>query len=136
MLFRSRLWGAYTPPLPRSIPLIPFVPFLRIPLAPRKSLAGFLAGSLTGAAIAVGFWGVMYPVRDNSLTFQLPPETVAVAEEVLPEVVANAVKQGLEWISAVDLPLGRWVGLTTLGVASGLISGVAEALGASFCAVS
>ena len=78
----------------------------------------------------------MYPVRDNSLTFQLPPETVAVAEEVLPEVVANAVKQGLEWISAVDLPLGRWVGLTTLGVASGLISGVAEALGASFCAVS
>ncbi|KAI0752964.1 hypothetical protein C8Q80DRAFT_1097757 [Daedaleopsis nitida] len=124
----GRLWGAYTPPLPRSIPLIPFVPFFRLPLAPRKSLAGFLAGSFTGAAIAVGFWGFCYPVRDNLLTFQIPSETLAVAEEVLPDAVADIVKQGVEWVSAVDLPLGRWVGLTTLGVVSGLISGVAEAL--------
>ena len=44
---------------------------------------------------------------------------------------ADVVKSGVEWISSVDLPLGRWAGLTTLGVFGGLISGVAEALGAS-----
>ncbi|KAI0799995.1 hypothetical protein C8Q74DRAFT_1444007 [Fomes fomentarius] len=127
----GRLWGAYTPPLPRSIPIIPFIPFLRLPLAPRKSLAGFLASAFTGAAIAVGFWGLFYPVRDNLLTFRLPePETLALVEEVLPlpAVVKDVVAQGVEWVSAVDLPLGRWAGLTTLGVVSGVISGVAEAL--------
>ena len=126
----GRLWGAYTPPLPRSIPLIPFVPFLRLPLAPRKSLAGFLAGAFTGAAIAVGFWGFCYPVRDALLTFRLPAETVTVVEEVLPDAAAEIVKRGVEWVSSVQVPVGRWVGLTTLGVVSGLISGVAEALGA------
>lgn len=130
----GRLWGAYTPPLPRSIPIIPLIPFLRLPLAPRKSFAGFLASAFTGAVIAVGFWGFFYPVRDNLLTFRLPePETLALVEEVLPlpEVVKDAVAQGVKWVSAVDLPLGRWAGLTTLGVVSGVISGVAEALGTS-----
>ena len=93
-------------------------------------MAGFIAGSLTGAAIAVGFWGIFYPVRDAQLTFHLPVETVALAKETLPHVAAEAVKQSAQWITAVDLPIGKWLGLTTLGVVSGLISGVAEALGA------
>ncbi|KAI0923066.1 hypothetical protein AcV5_009890 [Taiwanofungus camphoratus] len=52
----GRLWGSLTPPLPRRIPI------LNIPLAPRKSLAGFLAASVTGACIAVGFWGWLVPL--------------------------------------------------------------------------
>ena len=128
----GRLWGAYTPPLPRSIPLVPFIPFLRLPLAPRKSLAGFIAGSLTGAAIAVGFWGLYYPVRDAELTFRLPMETIALVQDALPDAAAEVVERGVEWVQSVGAPLGRWVGLATLGVVSGLISGTAEALGTSF----
>ncbi|KAJ3492036.1 hypothetical protein NLI96_g330 [Meripilus lineatus] len=47
----GRMFGRYTPPLPRRVPI------LGIPFAPRKSLAGFIAGSLAGAAVAAGFWG-------------------------------------------------------------------------------
>ena len=118
--------------LPRSLPLIPYVPFFRLPLAPRKSFAGFIAGSATGAAIAIGFWGFCYPVRDAQLAFHLPtPETLAVVSDVIPEGVSYALEASVEWLRNVDLPLGRWIGLTTLGVVSGLISGTAEALGTS-----
>lgn len=34
---------------------------LPLPLAPRKSVAGFAAATLTGAAIAIGFWGWVVP---------------------------------------------------------------------------
>ncbi|KAI9633659.1 uncharacterized protein MKK02DRAFT_28450 [Dioszegia hungarica] len=47
----GRLWGRYTPPLPAHLPLVPAIRF-----APRKSLAGFLAATITGAAICTGFW--------------------------------------------------------------------------------
>ncbi|GMK54889.1 hypothetical protein CspeluHIS016_0114750 [Cutaneotrichosporon spelunceum] len=47
----GRLWGRYTPPLPPHFPGIKFLPF-----APRKSLAGFLAASVTGFLIGFGFW--------------------------------------------------------------------------------
>ncbi|EJF59713.1 hypothetical protein BD309DRAFT_869770 [Dichomitus squalens] len=125
----GRLWGTYTPPLPRSLPLIPYAPFFRLPLAPRKSLAGFLAGSITGAAIAVGFWGFWYPVRDAQLVFHLPtPETLAAVNDLMPEAAAHALQESVQWLQNVDIPLGRWIGLTTLGVVSGLISGTAEAL--------
>ncbi|PIL29398.1 hypothetical protein GSI_09450 [Ganoderma sinense ZZ0214-1] len=125
----GRLWGAYTPPLPRSLPLIPYVPFFRLPLAPRKSFAGFLAGSITGAAIAVGFWGFFYPVRDAQLLIQFPStDTLAAAYNVLPDAAAVAVKQGVRWMQNLAIPVGKWAGLTLLGVVSGLISGTAEAL--------
>ena len=126
----GRLWGAYTPPLPRSLPLIPYLPFFRLPLAPRKSLAGFLAGSITGAAIAVGFWGFFYPVRDAQLLIQLPStDALAAVYDVLPEAAAVAVKHGVRWMQSLTVPVGKWAGLTLLGVVSGLISGTAEALG-------
>ena len=127
----GRLWGAYTPPLPRSLPLIPYLPFFRLPLAPRKSLAGFLAGSITGAVIAVGFWGFCYPVRDAQLVIQLPSsDALATVYDMLPEAVAAAAKHGIHWIQRLAVPVGKWAGLTMLGVVSGLISGTAEALGA------
>lgn len=47
----GRLWGRYTPPLPAHVPGIKFLPF-----APRKSLAGFLAATVTGILICLGFW--------------------------------------------------------------------------------
>lgn len=90
----GRLWGRYTPPLPRTLPI------LRLPLAPRKSLAGFLAGSLTGGAIAAGFWGWFAP-------------TVRAAE-LGP--------------SSFPAEIRRWICLGIVGTVSGLVSGVAEAL--------
>src|ERR1700679_9148 len=50
----GRLWGKKTRALPRS--------FLGLPFAPRKSLAGFVAASLTGALTAVTFWGWFAPL--------------------------------------------------------------------------
>jgi len=47
----GRLWGKYTPPLPAHFPLIPAIKF-----APRKSLAGFLAATVTGFLICMSFW--------------------------------------------------------------------------------
>ncbi|OCF34455.1 hypothetical protein I317_03492 [Kwoniella heveanensis CBS 569] len=47
----GRLWGRYTPPLPAHFPGIKLLPF-----APRKSLAGFLAATVTGFFIGIGFW--------------------------------------------------------------------------------
>ncbi|KAI1790014.1 hypothetical protein LXA43DRAFT_973862 [Ganoderma leucocontextum] len=125
----GRLWGAYTPPLPPSLPLIPYLPFFRLPLAPRKSLAGFLAGSITGAAIAVGFWGFCYPVRDAQLLIQFPStDALAAVYDLLPEATAVVVKHSVHWMQNLDVPVGKWAGLTMLGVVSGVISGTAEAL--------
>ncbi|GFZ48309.1 DAG kinase 1 [Saitozyma sp. JCM 24511] len=47
----GRLWGRYTPPLPPHVPGIKLLKF-----APRKSLAGFLAATVTGSLICLGFW--------------------------------------------------------------------------------
>ncbi|KAI0824472.1 hypothetical protein BC628DRAFT_1322346 [Trametes gibbosa] len=124
----GRLLGSYTAPLPRAIPLIPFVPFLRLPLAPRKSLAGFIAGSITGAAIGLGFWGWISQERDAQLDFHLPAGLLGAVEETLPEKLAEIVKHGVESVRASELPIGRWIGLGTLGTVCGIVSGVAEAL--------
>ncbi|WVQ85776.1 hypothetical protein IAT38_007943 [Cryptococcus sp. DSM 104549] len=47
----GRLWGRYTPPLPAHVPGIKALRF-----APRKSLAGFLAASITSFLICITFW--------------------------------------------------------------------------------
>ncbi|ORX41212.1 hypothetical protein BD324DRAFT_575234 [Kockovaella imperatae] len=47
----GRLWGKYTPPLPSHFPGVQQLRF-----APRKSLAGFLAATVTGILICLGFW--------------------------------------------------------------------------------
>ncbi|KAH0831050.1 hypothetical protein J3R83DRAFT_13561 [Lanmaoa asiatica] len=58
----GRLYGSRTPPLPKRL-------FGIFPLAPRKSLAGFTAATLTGAAIATGFWALLAPAREHGLTW-------------------------------------------------------------------
>ncbi|WWC72339.1 uncharacterized protein I206_106301 [Kwoniella pini CBS 10737] len=47
----GRLWGKYTKPLPANVPGVKALKF-----APRKSLAGFLAASVTGFLIGITFW--------------------------------------------------------------------------------
>ena len=99
----GRLWGRYTPPLPRRLPL------LGLPLAARKSVAGFIAASVTGGLIAVGFWGWVAPLRSYA------------------NDVSWTWDQGLS--GTTSAMFGGWFGLGLIGVASALISGVAEALG-------
>ncbi|OJT04248.1 CTP-dependent diacylglycerol kinase 1 [Trametes pubescens] len=119
----GRMFGAYTPPLPRKLPL------LRLPLAPRKSLAGFLAGAATGAAIAVGFWGWFAPdARAAQLAFYLPAGTLNTALAALPAQLAEIGTKAVDAVQATGVPVGRWLGLGTLGAVCGLISGTAEAL--------
>ena len=105
----GRLWGSLTPPLPRTL--------LGLPLAHRKSLAGFLAGSLTGALIVAGFWGWISPLGADRAMWTL-------TNGPLDAVADNAT-------GALKLLTG-WTGLGLVSLAGGLISGVAEALGASF----
>ena len=47
----GRLWGRHTKPLPAHFPGI-----RALRIAPRKSLAGFLAATVTGICICLGFW--------------------------------------------------------------------------------
>ena len=98
----GRLWGRLTPPLPRRLPV------LQLPLAPRKSVAGFIAGSLTGAIIVAGFWGFL------GLSGNIDPMWT--------------FEQGVASEPGTS-SFGGWLGLGLISVVSGLVSGVAEALG-------
>ena len=97
----GRLWGRYTPPLPRRLPI------LGLPFAQRKSVAGFLAGSLTGALIAVGFWGWLGPLGN-----------------------ADPIWSWEGGVADTGV-LAGWAGISIVGLVTGLVSGVSEALGAS-----
>ncbi|EDR03401.1 uncharacterized protein LACBIDRAFT_307204 [Laccaria bicolor S238N-H82] len=55
----DHLYGFNTCKLPTHLPI------LRLPLTPRKSLAGFIAASITGALIAVSFWSVVASFRNG-----------------------------------------------------------------------
>ncbi|KAH9912034.1 uncharacterized protein B0H18DRAFT_891002 [Fomitopsis serialis] len=100
----GRLFGARTPKLPARLPL------LRLPLAPRKSVAGFIAAVVTGAAIAIGFWGWVVPQVGEPSSWQWP---VVAPTTGNPSILGAA---------------GAWLGLGVLGVVAGLISGITEAL--------
>lgn len=97
----GRLCRGYTPALPSRLPI------LRLPLAPRKSVAGFIAASVTGACIAVAFWGWIAPVRED------------------PADVTWWWNTGVK--STGHGPTG-WLGLTVIGAVTGIVSGIAEAL--------
>ena len=105
----GRLYGAYTPKLPARLPI------LRLPLAPRKSLAGFLAATLTGATIAFAFWGFAAPLRAGGAQLTWSWD--------------DGVRQVLNDGVTKNLGAGGATGLLTIAVVSGLVSGIAEALG-------
>ncbi|KAF8874858.1 hypothetical protein BD779DRAFT_1565442 [Infundibulicybe gibba] len=96
----GRLCSSFSPALPARLPL------LRLPLAPRKSLAGFLAAAVTGAGVAVGLWGWVFPVLAH------------------PRVYAAWTWDGVSPHGG----LAGWGGLAVLGAVAGLVSAVVEAL--------
>lgn len=112
----GRLYGSRTRPLP------PRTPVLRLPLAPRKSLAGFIAAAITGAVIAFGFWGLVAPVR-NDLTWTW--NNGVLASPSAPASVLPAL--GITGSGLAGA--GGFLGLGVISIVAGFVSGVAEALG-------
>lgn len=101
--FFGRMYGARTPPLPRSLP-IPFTKrSISLPFAKRKSLAGFIAAAVTGCLIGVSFWGWIAPLGATTPSWTWQNEH--------------------GWMSCARLAM--------VGIASGLVAGVAESLGTS-----
>jgi len=100
----GRMYGSRTPKLPTSsIPLpVPFLPPSRWPrlgFARRKSTAGFLASTMTGAIIIASFWGYFAHMRT------VPPAV------------------------SLDCSGDRWpLGLMGLSMLGGVASGVLEAI--------
>jgi len=76
-------------------------------------VAGFLAATLTGMIATVGFWGWIAPVRLGGTQLSW--------DFVRGVTVNGATREG-----AV---LRGWIGLSVIGIVSGLVSGVTEALG-------
>jgi CDP-diglyceride synthetase len=120
----GRLWGRYTPPLPSRVPI------LGLPLAPRKSLAGFLAASITGAAIVFSLWSWLVPaVGGAEPTWDWTRGVSGPGVDHSP--IGQSVKAVLRDAGFSGLPTGGWVGLAVISIVSGLVTGIAEALGAS-----
>lgn len=118
----GRMFGSVTPRLPSRLP------FVRLPLAPRKSLAGFVAACVTGTLIAIGFWKWIAPLRHDTQDISWTWDN-----GVSPALVSPAVKDWCQGLLGGACSLGNvtsgWVGLGLIGVMAGLVSGVAEALG-------
>ena len=110
----GRLWGKKTRALPRSL--------LGLPFAPRKSLAGFIAASLTGTLTAVAFWGWFAPSVNRPELSWTWVEGFSVSSATDDQILDNIKGRG-------SLNFGGWVGLGIIGGFAGLVSGVAEALG-------
>jgi diacylglycerol kinase (CTP) len=120
----GRLWGRYTPPLPSRVPI------LGLPLAPRKSLAGFLAASITGAAIVFSLWSWLIPAVGGAEPAWDWTRGVS-GPGVDHSSLGQSVKAVLRDAGFSGLPTGGWVGLGVISIISGLVTGIAEALGAS-----
>ncbi|KZP16741.1 hypothetical protein FIBSPDRAFT_748263 [Athelia psychrophila] len=110
----GRLYGPHTPALP------PQTPVLRLPLAQRKSSAGFFAACVTGALIVVTFYKYIGPLRPHDLTWTFERGVIS-SPSPLPALSSLFPSWG-------GIHTGGWPGLALLAVVTGLVSGVAEAL--------
>lgn len=110
----GRLWGKRTRALPRHL--------LGLPFAPRKSLAGFVAASLTGALTAVTFWGWFAPLVNRPEVSWTWLDGFSVSSAARDQIFDSVKGRGSH-------RFGGWLGLGIIGIFAGLVSGVAEALG-------
>lgn len=124
----GRLWGRYTPALPKRL--------FGLPLAPRKSLAGFLAASITGGLTAVVFWSYLAPMAMNpEVTWTWNQGIVGYGLSPAGDVVGEAVKAGMQKLGVESVHTGGIVGISLIGAVAALVSGVAEAIGAFFAPI-
>lgn len=136
----GRLWGRYTPPLPRRIP------YIGLRFAPRKSTAGYSAAFVTGGIITTVFLAnhATRNVLATSIPSVHPPfpswEQLKSSQlEALWPVVqsytnfnnvpAENLPSSWGWTQRVG---GGWPGLVVLGLWSGFVTAVSEALGTLF----
>lgn len=107
------------------------MPIIGLPLAPRKSLAGFLAASITGAAIVFSFWSWVLPaIGGVEPAWNWAHGVSGPGVDYGP--MGQSVKAVLRDAGFSGLPTGGWVGLAVVSVVSGLVTGIAEALGAFY----
>ncbi|KAI0061187.1 hypothetical protein BV25DRAFT_1827062 [Artomyces pyxidatus] len=117
----GRAWGSLTPPLPARTPI------LGLPLAPRKSLAGFLAATITGACIVFSFWSWLAPAVGDPLP-SWDWETGVAGEAIDTSVVGAAVRGWLREAGFQGVNNGGLIGLAIISTVAGLLTGVSEAL--------
>lgn len=110
----GRLWGKKTRALPRT--------FLGLPFAPRKSLAGFIAASVTGALTAVAFWGWFAPLVNRPEVSWTWVDGFSLSPAAKGYILDGVDPRG-------SFNFDGWTGLGIIGVFAGIVSGVAEALG-------
>lgn len=110
----GRLWGTHTPPLPSHFPGVKSLRF-----APRKSLAGFLAATVTGIVICIGFWwggsNARWSILDQHAGWGLGSTAVVVG---LGGAVAEALDLGLDDNLTLPILSGAiiwiWLGMTNI----------------------
>ncbi|ETW77212.1 hypothetical protein HETIRDRAFT_446249 [Heterobasidion irregulare TC 32-1] len=116
----GRLWGRHTPPLPAHI--------LGLPLAPRKSLAGFLAAALTGAGICAAFYAHLGSDAVRAGASWDFVRGVA-AQGVDGSAVGGAVRAWLRERAGFEgVAVGGWAGLAMISIVTGVVAALAEAL--------
>lgn len=116
------MWGRYTRPLPRRIP------YIGLKFAPRKStgesilehliklisnqsfLAGYAAAFFTGGVVTSAFLGIH----------------AARSRDAIVHADGTVMNQSWDWSQRVG---GHWPGLIVLGLWSGFVTAVSEALG-------
>ena len=102
-----------------------------LPLAPRKSLAGFIAAFVTGTVIVFSFWSWFVPAVggvDPTWDWTRGVSGSGVDSSSLGEGVRTVLRE----VGFEGLPTGGLIGLAIVSVFSGLVTGIAEALGMCF----
>lgn len=133
----GRLWGRYTPPLPRRIP------YIGLKFAPRKSTAGYAAAFLMGGVITAVFLG-SHAMRTSSYEVTMASSLPSPSWS---ELSASSWSDIWAWVMSCtnfdNIPVsqaspswrwdqrvgGGWPGLAVLGLWSGFVTAISEAMG-------
>ncbi|KAG8792728.1 hypothetical protein FRC17_008551 [Serendipita sp. 399] len=128
----GRLWGRYTPPLPRRIP------YIGLRFAPRKSTAGYAAAFVTGGLITAAFLGLHAAQAPLSTVASHIPSWDELKGSSWDQILSTALSYtNLNNKPVIDMPSswhwqqrvgGDWAGLIVAGLWSGFVTAVAEAM--------